>query len=280
MAFPKQKDIELPLLIELHRLGGRAEPRELYPLVAQHFPELTPEDKEEMLESSPTTRKLWNRVQWARQKCVDAEEIDGSERGVWRITPKGVVRVQRETSIQPPPLPSDTISLSGLVRRHENDVREQVIAKLMQLTPEEFEHFGKRLLQAMDFEDVHVTQLSKDGGIDGYGQLQVGIVKVNAAFQCKRWKNKVRAQTINEFRGAITGEYEQGIVITTSSFTKDAIGLSMKRGAVPIVMVDGERIVSMMAEQRIGISHKPITMIEIEDDFFQFAEDEDPPAPE
>ena len=54
----------------------------------------------------------------------------------------------------------------------------------------------------------------------------------------------------------------------------------MKRGAVPIVMVDGERIVSMMAEQRIGISHKPITMIEIEDDFFQFAEDEDPPAPE
>jgi hypothetical protein len=33
-------------------------------------------------------------------------------------------------------------------------VREEVIAKLMELTPEEFEHFSKRLLQAMDFEDT------------------------------------------------------------------------------------------------------------------------------
>jgi restriction system protein len=279
MAIPTQKAIELPLLTELQKIGGRAKPKELYPLVAQHFPDLTPEDMQERMRDG-FTYKWWNRVQWARQKCVEIGEIDGSEFGVWKITPEGVARVERETTARPARPDRDTISLRGLVRRHENEVREQVIAKLMQLTPEEFEHFGKRLLQAMDFEDVHVTQLSKDGGIDGYGQLQVGIVKVNAAFQCKRWKDSVGAPQINTFRGAIAGEYEQGIVITTSSFTKDALKLSMKRGTVPIVMVDGERIVDLMVEQKIGISHKPITIIEIEDDFFQFADDEDAPAPD
>jgi hypothetical protein len=37
-------EIELPLLKLLHELGGKAQPRDLYPKVAELFPQLTDED--------------------------------------------------------------------------------------------------------------------------------------------------------------------------------------------------------------------------------------------
>lgn len=55
---------------------------------------------------------------------------------------------------------------------------------------------------------------------------------------------------------AIQGEYEQGIFFTTSSFTKDAMGCSIKHGAVPIILIDGEMIVKFMIEKQFGIEHE------------------------
>jgi restriction system protein len=63
MPFPKQGDIEVPLLKALAESGGSAKPQDLYPKVAAYFPELTPEDLEQRLESSASTRKWWNLVQ-------------------------------------------------------------------------------------------------------------------------------------------------------------------------------------------------------------------------
>jgi hypothetical protein len=71
MAFPKQREIELPLLMVLESLGGTAKPRDVYPLVAAKFPQLTAEELTETLESSPSTRKWWNLVQWVRQHLVE-----------------------------------------------------------------------------------------------------------------------------------------------------------------------------------------------------------------
>ena len=89
MAFPKQSEVERPLLQILHELGGSAKPRDVYPRVATQFPTLTIEEQEERLESSPSTRKWWNLVQWARQHLVETGEIDGSTRGVWTLTDRG-----------------------------------------------------------------------------------------------------------------------------------------------------------------------------------------------
>ena len=93
MAFPKQSDIEIPLLRALRDTGGSAEPREIYLKVATHFPDLTPEEQDQRLESSSATRKWWNLVQWARQDLVQADEIDGSTRGVWKLTEAGRARL-------------------------------------------------------------------------------------------------------------------------------------------------------------------------------------------
>ena len=79
MSFPKQSEIELPLLKTLQELGGKAEPKELYPRLAAIFPQLTQEDLAARLPSSPSTFRWHNLVQWSRQKLV--EKGDGVGKG-------------------------------------------------------------------------------------------------------------------------------------------------------------------------------------------------------
>ena len=70
---------------------------------------------------------------------------------------------------------------------------------------------------------------------------------MNVAFQCKRWTTaNVGRPEIDKFRGAIQGEYEQGIFFTTANFASGAKEVSIKRGAVPIILIDGPSIVELM----------------------------------
>jgi hypothetical protein len=96
MPFPRQVEIEVPLLQALVELGGEGRPRDIYPLVAKRFPQLTPQEQEERLENYPSTRKWSNLVQWIRQRLVDLGQIDGSQRGIWKITAAGRDRLQGE----------------------------------------------------------------------------------------------------------------------------------------------------------------------------------------
>ncbi len=95
MSLPTQREIEVPLLRVIYDLGGEAEPKAIYPEVTKFFPSLSDQELQERLPSSPGTRKWNNRIQWTRQALVQAGELDNPERGKWRITEKGLARLQR-----------------------------------------------------------------------------------------------------------------------------------------------------------------------------------------
>jgi 5-methylcytosine-specific restriction enzyme B len=101
MPFPTQSEIKVPLLELLVKLGGQAEPQQLYPKVAEYFPQLTEEDLKATLPSSPSTSKWWNRVQWSRQRLVEAGYIDGSEHGIWKITKEGTKWLHQQLGTTP-----------------------------------------------------------------------------------------------------------------------------------------------------------------------------------
>ena len=63
---------------------------------------------------------------------------------------------------------------------------------------------------------------SGDGGIDGVGVYRVSLVSFPVYFQCKRYRGTVTAGAVRDFRGAMVGRGEKGLLITTGSFTKDA----------------------------------------------------------
>src|SRR5438874_6262397 len=98
MSFPKQSEIELPLLKLLQQLGGKAEPKELYPTIAKMFPQLSEEDLTARTPSNPSIFRWHNLVQWSRQKLVEKGEIDPSTRGVWKLTPRGRARAMGTTN--------------------------------------------------------------------------------------------------------------------------------------------------------------------------------------
>lgn len=154
----------------------------------------------------------------------------------------------------------DRISLRTVRKLHHEYVelfQQKILHQLKSLNPYEFEKFCRNLLEVYGFLDLSVTQKSRDGGIDGYGKLKIGLAYMKVAFQCKRWNTgSVSRKEIDAFRGAIQGEYEQGIFFTTSTFTKEAMTYSIKQGAVPIILIDGKMIVDFMIEKQFGIEHE------------------------
>lgn len=168
-------------------------------------------------------------------------------------------RNKKKTIKQKPPEPENPLAsslkeLQALYSCYISELKAKIINDLKYLSPTAFESFSKRLLDVYGFHDMKVTQISSDGGIDGHGKLKVGLAFLNVAFQCKRWtKGNVQRPEVDRFRGAIQGDFEQGLFFTTTSFSEGAIEASIKRGAVPIILVDGEAIVELMIEKGFGV---------------------------
>lgn len=144
--------------------------------------------------------------------------------------------------------------LKATYQKYHDELRATILLNIRRLHPSTFEEFAKRLLEAYGFVDVKVTQYSKDGGIDGNGKLKVGLAHLNVAFQCKRYTgNSVGRPDIDKFRGAIQGQFEQGIFFTSSTFAQGAASASFRPGAVPIILIDGKAIVDLMIEKQFGV---------------------------
>lgn len=273
MALPKQTEIEIPLLEVLIEMGGNGKAKDIYPLVTKKFPSITDEDLQIKLASGGN--KWTNSIQWARQRLISKGEISTPNWGVWEITDKGLKRLEKKGKIKIEDiedieeiLSTQIKNLSEIFEDYDEKFRSQLLEKLYELTPKQFENFAKRLLIAYGFVNVNVTSITKDGGIDGYGKLKLGLAHMNVAFQCKRWEGNIGRVEIDKFRGAIQGEFEQGIFFTTSDFVKGATEISLKKGAVPIILINGQAIVDLMIQKSFGVDKKPIYLYEIDEKVF------------
>lgn len=160
----------------------------------------------------------------------------------------------------------ETIQELAAIQRKKS--KAEILAYLRQITPQEFEEFSEHFLTRYGFNKMQVSSLSRDGGIDVKGALKIGIAEMRVAAQCKRYAahKKVGRPDISQFRGDVTGEYEQGIFITTSSFTKEAMAISFKPGCVPIVLIDGEQLAEIMIEKGIGIQKQLVEVYDFDAD--------------
>ena len=150
--------------------------------------------------------------------------------------------------------------------------REAVAAQLLGLPAAGFERFCQRLLRESGFEEVTITGRSGDGGIDGLGILQVNpLVSFKVLFQCKRYTGSVTPSQVRDFRGAMMGRADKGLIITTGSFTSEARKEAVRDGVPPIELVDGEKLVNMLEQLELGL--KPQRTFDVDAAFFdQFKE--------
>ena len=216
--------------------------------------------------------------------------MDASTRGVWALTEKGrsalplnetaartVFRDVSATFAKAKAVKSHVTSIKagdGDEEIPEADAaviqqtyREQIAVKLQSLSPNGFERFCQRLLRESGFQEVTITGRSGDGGIDGIGILQVNaLVSFKVLFQCKKYQGSVSPMQVRDFRGAMMGRADKGIIITTGSFTAEARKEAVRDGVPPIELVDGEKLIAMLEQLELGL--KPRTIYEIDSEFF------------
>ena len=126
-----------------------------------------------------------------------------------------------------------------------------------------------RVLRESGFIQVEVTERSGDGGIDGYGVVRLaGMLSFRVSFQCKRNKNTVGPSIVRDFRGAMMGRAEKGLVITTDGFTRDARQEATRDGATAIDLIDGELLTDKLKELGLGVKTTMVEDVEIDDTWF------------
>jgi restriction system protein len=274
-----------PVLATLQKLGGSARPSEVIEEVAAQLAVPDSVREERLSDGKP---RFDNQIHWARHYLADTGYIDRSRRGVWTLTDKGqqvkelsdteirgiVNHVQARSrgevaytasvSAQEPIAAESTDASPETVT---GDYREQLLHMIRTLPPTGFERLCQRLLRESGFEQVTVTGRSGDGGIDGDGLFLVNkFVSFRVLFQCKRYQGSVGSSTIRDFRGAMMGRAEKGIILTTGTFTPDARREARRDGAPPLELVDGERLVDLFEELELGL--KPRTTYDVDHTFF------------
>lgn len=269
-----------PLLDALRELGGSAKPDEAVDRVAQDL-HVSDEVLNETLASGGS--RFRNQVAWARFYLVREGLIDSSKHGVWSLTEKGfktsltgeqarqlflkwvkIFQAQRKQKEQNEPVAEKVAEGTGAVPK---DYRQEVLDVLLALPATGFERLSQRLLREAGFTQVVVTGKSGDGGIDGFGMLQVNpLVSFKVLFQCKRYSNSVGPSMVRDFRGAMAGRADKGIIITTGTFTAESKREATRDGAPPIELIDGEKLIDLMERLELGL--KPATTFEVEHGFF------------
>ena len=269
-----------PVFKAIKELGGSAQNSEITEKVIEYL-NLSEEEIDDLHTESQT--KLDYRLAWARTSLKNAEYIANSSRGVWVLTEKGqktefvtAANVNKErfkkstTSIKP----DSNESLNETVENENLDEERlswdiEVLNILKSITPKQFENLCKRLLRELGFEKVVVTGASRDGGIDGYGIVKLNkIISYNIAFQAKRYDKSVGSPDIRNFRGSLDGKAQQGVFITTGTFTQDAKDEANRDGVISIDLIDGHKLVEFLKEFELGLKTEFVEKVNIDKEWF------------
>ena len=274
-----------PLLQALRDLGGSASPREALDRIAEieNVPETL---RNEVLKSGQ--ERFYNQVHWARQYLVWEGFIESGRRGVWSLTQTGknvvlspeearqifLRQVQRQAKLRKPvgesspQVVQDDDTPADTPQADQDSSLQGFLRVVKALSASGFERLCMRLLREAGFERVQVTGRSSDGGIDGVGVLQLNdLMSFNVVFQCKKWAQAVPPKEIRDLRGAMDGRAEKGIFLTTSTYSSNARAEAERPGAVPIELVDGEKLFDMFKRYELGL--KPRTVYDVDVSFFE-----------
>lgn len=269
-----------PLLDALRDLGDSGRPREVYARIAKNLA-LPDKFLDETLKSGAS--RFQNQVAWARQYLVWDGLVDSSKRGTWTLTEAG--RNTHLTNTEANQIFLKWVAIHAETRKRKQsqdadktqDEEESILdgvteeavdllSTLRSLTPLGFEKVCRELLRESGFEKVEITGGTADGGIDGHGVLEINpFVSFKVLFQCKRYAkgNLVSRAQVGDFRNAMIGRAEKGIIITTSGFSNAAIQEANREGAPQIELVDSEKLVEMFERAELGLKKRTVFDVDL-----------------
>lgn len=266
----KYDDLFNPVIKALRLLGGSGTNEEINARVAEIVG--IPSEQLEVLHNPDKggMTEIEYRLMWTRTYLKKYGIIENSSRGVWSLTPEGrqiervdekdVVRRVREELKKDKPV--DHTGEEEPDRKVE--WQEELLGIILDMSPSTFERLVQRLLRESGFVQVEVTGQTGDGGIDGHGVLRLGgFLSFRIIFQAKRWRGAVGAGQVRDFRGAMVGRADKGLLITTGTFTKEATREAARDGAPAIDLVDGDQLVEKLKQLSLGVKTKKIEIEQV-----------------
>ncbi len=230
--------------------------------------------------------KVIHRIHWARTYLKKIGALNNSIRGVWAITPDGQNYLAMNAEEADKALKAADSAVRAAERKAKAaresddegeaddgeaiDWKDDLLSALKQMDPFGFERLSMRLLREAGFRNVEVTSKSGDGGIDGVGVYKVSLVSFPTYFQCKRYTGSVSAGVVRDFRGAMSGRGEKGLIITTGTFTPSARAEATRDGAPPVDLIDGNELCDLLKDYGLGVqtSKRVVEEVTIERSFF------------
>jgi restriction system protein len=217
------------------------------------------------------------RLAWTRTYLKKYGLLENSSRGVWALTHKGritekvdPIKVKRFVREKSKRLKEEKVKLID-EEEDEQTWREELSEVLSKMDSSAFERLTQRILRESGFIQVEVIGRSGDRGIDGKGIMRLGgMLSFHVIFQCKRYKGSVPVGHIRDFRGAMVGRADKGLLITTGNFTKEAIREATRDGAPAIDLIDGDLLINKLKELGLGVHTKKVEVeqVSIDADWF------------
>ena len=286
---PRFDQLMFPVIEALKAAGGSGLRNEIIEAVAERQ-RLSDEQLEHRYETTGVP-VIADRIGWALSWLKKLDAVENSRRGVWALTASGrSIASEAEVRKHLKVVRSEVAAQAARARREaqqgasgeedadpgngldaeSGDWKGLLLQRLLEMPPDAFERLTQRLLLEAGFRDVEVLGKSGDGGIDGVGVYRLSLVSFPIYFQCKRYKGSVPAGTVRDFRGAMAGRGEKGLLVTTGSFTRDARREASRDGAPPVELIDGDELCVQLKKYDLGvrIQIRQIEEVELNPDFF------------
>lgn len=278
----KYDDLFNPTLRALKNLGGSGSVSEIEEQVISILN--LAEDAINEIHRESTT-KLTYRLAWARNYLKRYGLIENSSRGVWALTEfgqktnevdqekvkKAVVKKDKDQRLNKQKTEKGEPNLTDKTEEVEEfGWQDKLIETMKGIHPDQFERLCQRLLRELGFVNVEVTGRTNDGGIDGKGIIKLGgVLSYHVVFQAKRYQGSVSSSVIRDFRGAMSGRADKGLILTTGSFTREAKKEATRDGATPIDLIDGNDFAEHLKELNLGVSVEMVEEVKIKGDWFK-----------
>lgn len=259
----------VPALQALKDLGGSGTTQEINERATSIA--RIPDSIAEVSHDGGSITEVEYQLAWSRTYLKNAGYIESRRQGVWRlididikldqVDAAEVIKRARKSMMGEEPKED---GVDGSVK----DWKEILLEHLQKMQPDAFERLTQLILRESGFTHVEVRGKSGDGGIDGIGILKLNnVLSFHVYFQCKRYSNSVSAGAVRDFRGAMHGRSDKGLLITTGRFTRDAQTEAKREGATPIELIDGPELCDLMKELRLGVQVEMVEQVTVDTSF-------------
>lgn len=202
------------------------------------------------------------RIGWVLTNLKNIGVVENLDRGYWGLTRlgtqyrvRGDVRDRLISQFGPEPLFGYKRSRRNQKRPDTDGEKNSSILDLLQRAESHvFENICRIFLQELGIIQISTTGRISDGSFEGTGAIRINTISFRVFFRCQRSTKSISKNEVISLRGTMAGRAENGLYITTGTFSNAAIEEAAREGVPPIGLINGSELSNQM--RKLGVDER------------------------